>query len=370
MLKTDAVIDFCLSLFRKRASMKHNQLRVFCCVGVITIAVLLSVWTTILVRVEIGAGRKGVDTRRCDDKTSQQLEANAQLKMLERDAWINKASMSHEQAAFQSFPMTTMQSALLLAPYYPCRWTLTKSISVADQFDGGKWICGLEELSAARPRQCIAYSLGSAYDRQFEDWVSKATDGGCEIHIYDPTLSRGKDRSPERLQQWATDLPSNMHYHEEGIVGMDAMTMRFQDQFTVVTEQEFPATTLSRAMQCNDHAAGIDILKFDIESFEYELLEDMGWAAARIGLVMFELHSQLITERTGKPYTIQQVNRHFQRMEQAGYRLYSVEPVCSGCAAIEVAFVHIDWDPVYGFTQPCAATQQLGSSLADEDSSK
>lgn len=124
-----------------------------------------------------------------------------------------------------------------------CHWTLSRLPSLSVKFDGGKWTCGLEELVSARPISCIAYSIGSNFDRSFEDEVTKISKGRCEVHIYDSILRRDR----KRLDHWVSRLPRNVHFHEWGIVGKgNAM-------------KNFPVLTLLEAMKKNGHQDGIDI---------------------------------------------------------------------------------------------------------------
>eukprot|EP00747_Dinoflagellata_sp_TGD_P168031 gnl/TRDRNA2_/TRDRNA2_193539_c0_seq1.p1 gnl/TRDRNA2_/TRDRNA2_193539_c0~~gnl/TRDRNA2_/TRDRNA2_193539_c0_seq1.p1 ORF type:complete len:361 (-),score=32.76 gnl/TRDRNA2_/TRDRNA2_193539_c0_seq1:158-1240(-) len=257
-------------------------------------------------------------------------EANAIRKMHERTAFLQTKPVRFQN--WTAMPADNWNAALLFSSVYPCFWTLEKSSSVATQWDGGKWMCGLREMGKARPTTCVAYSIGSNFDSSFEEHVSEATGSGCEIHIYDPTM--GTNRA--RLTKWVSKLPLNFHFHELGIVG-DGINATF------------PSTTLKNAFRQNNHSA-IDILKFDIESYEYELLDTVDWAELQIGMISFELHTNLISRRLHKTYTVQTMNFQFARLEAAGYRIYSVEPVAPGnVGQVEVAMIHKDWDPSCGF---------------------
>ena len=123
-------------------------------------------------------------------------ERNAQAKIAERTAWMH-AKRRDQAHLFKSMSAKTFQSALLMAPYYPCLWTLNKSPSVQKRFDGGKWLCGVNELATGGTNPCVVYSLGSNYDTTFEDHFSGATRGECEFFIFDPTMEA--TRSHEAL---------------------------------------------------------------------------------------------------------------------------------------------------------------------------
>jgi len=201
----------------------------------------------------------GADTSRCDLR--RMAERNALQKMRERDAWV-ALHVNHTK-------VDTMMAGALLAPYYPCPWTLAKTASVKEMIDGGKWVCGLAELAAARPRACVAYSLGVNFEISFEDRILRDTGGECVIHGYDPTMS-----PPEKVQSWVSQLPRNYHFHDQGIVGGETS----QPNASAFGSK---STTLREALRRNGNAGGVDILKFDIEGYEYELLEEMDWASLR-----------------------------------------------------------------------------------------
>ena len=101
----------------------------------------------------------------------------------------------------------------------------------------------------------------------------------------------------------------------------------------------------------------IDVIKIDIESHEHSVLEHADFSKIRVGNLLLELHANKIDDRliaTGKSgedrYLMKHVFRHFVKLEKAGYRLFSSEPVCSGCASsTELSFVHRDWAPECGF---------------------
>jgi len=261
-------------------------------------------------------------------------EANARAKMAERNAWLYEDASPHERLAGMN--SSAFHSSLIMAPYYPCPWSLAKTTSVKVRHDGGKWICGLPQLRSNRRHQVI-YSIGSNLERSFEDTLLHEIGDNLEIHIYDPTI---KDKA--KLLDWTSKLPKQMHFHDMGITGEGA-------------KPQFPAITLQEALKQNKHEQGADILKFDIESYEYELLDTTNWYTAAFGIISFELHANLIQHRRGG-FTLAKSVELFKKLEDAGYRLYSAEPVCVGCTGqTELAWVHRDWDPTCGFSCSCFA---------------
>ena len=152
-----------------------------------------------------------------------------------------------------------------------------------------------------------------------------------------------------RLQRWVARLPPNYRFHDVGVHGGGAGAAEARRRFR-------RQTTLPALLQGLGHAS-VDVLKFDIEGFEYDLLEEADWAAVRAGLLVFELHMNLFVGRRGvNGYKWPALQRHLARIEAAGYRLYSLEPVAAhvwsprfnGQGQAELAFIHRDWDPTSG----------------------
>ena len=273
-------------------------------------------------------------------------EVNAQRKIQERSNWF-EAEIPHERGFFRSTGLESFVTGFLFSPYYACPFTLEKSTSVKDHFDGGKWLCGLKELADSNTNAtCRGYSFGSNYDLTFERQMDEiSSTSKCELHIYDPTMSAEQfGHSHTKLAKFISDLPKNYVLHEIGMCapGKDSLEM---------DGRTFDAISLLEALKLNGHEeTGIDVLKFDVEGFEYDILETTEWDKAKIGIILFEVHANIIQRTFGVQYTLLKFHWHIQRMEKAGYRLYSMEPVCGGCTGqFEVAMVHKDWHPVLKF---------------------
>mmetsp|Transcript_90815 Transcript_90815/g.256494 ORF Transcript_90815/g.256494 Transcript_90815/m.256494 type:complete len:409 (-) Transcript_90815:108-1334(-) len=285
----------------------------------------------------------------CKDK--ELLDANARRKIHERSEWILNLPSTNaaERKAMSAMHVDTWTVALLFSSYYPCLWTLERTESVVEGLDGGKWVCGFRELAQTRPEGCIVYSIGSNFDNTFEVRLSKDTAGKCNIHIYDPTM--GGDR--KKLGAWTRTFPPNMHFHEFAIVGQGVSASIEANSAREFAAKKFPSLTLSDAFKQNGHEAGVDVLKFDIEGFEYELLEYVEWTKLKIGFILFEYHPDKIAKRLHQGNKVQDLDRQLARLENAGYRVYSVEPVCSAyklcIGRVEFGLIHRDWDPHCGF---------------------
>ncbi|EJD03272.1 uncharacterized protein FOMMEDRAFT_20423 [Fomitiporia mediterranea MF3/22] len=119
--------------------------------------------------------------------------------------------------------------------------------------DGGKWVCGLQRV--ARKPDCVVYSVGINHESSFEaELLSRTT--GCEVWGYDFSVS---SFGPEIQNDNA--LLRRAHFFPYGLAGSDS-------------EGEHKMFTLATLMARNGHKH-IDILKVDIESWEFETLTSL-----------------------------------------------------------------------------------------------
>ena len=280
--------------------------------------------------------------------TRATLEKNALRKIQERANWF-EAELQHERNYFRTARVDAFATGFLFSPYYVCPFTMDKSLSVREHFDGGKWLCGMIELNKTPRAPCVAFSFGSNYDLAFENDIhEKRVDERCEIHIFDPTMAwEGAGHSREKLDKFISTLPSNYHFHELGLSGPGKTSIQIEGK-------NFDAIPLSDAVVKYSNTSEIDFLKFDVEGFEYDILETTEWEKVHVGVVLFEVHGNIIERLRSKPYTLLNFHEQLGRLERAGFRVYSVEPVCGGCLGqFEVAAIHKDWHPIEKFANAC-----------------
>ncbi len=272
------------------------------------------------------------------------MEMNALRKLRERANWF-EAEISHEREYFRTAKLDSYTAGFLFAPYYTCPYTLEKSPSVREHFDGGKWMCGLQELRDGANISCKIFSFGSNYETSFEDGIDIKQ---CDVHIFDPTMASVKaGHSRSKLDEFKSNLPTNYHFHELGIGSPGQGHVHLDGE-------KFDAISLVDALKEYGGSYGVDFLKFDVEGFEFDVLEHAEWEGISVGVLLFEMHGHLIERVQSVPYTLMKFHEHLSRLEQAGFRIYSMEPVCSGCRAqFEVAAVHKDWHPIHKFANPC-----------------
>jgi len=269
------------------------------------------------------------------------LAENAAIQSAERDAWFDAARAHHvrhrkENANLARLDLSTFYGGIMLQPSSTCPADLVKTSSVRDIFDGGKWLCGASLLggtSAYSHRPCVVYSLGCNFETSFERTVQEISGGRCDVHVYDPTL-----RPPAKVKAFAEEMKQERIYlHEVAVRGTSGhSTIRIGDK-------EYESQGIGTMFESNGHDC-VDILKFDVEGAEYDILEDTDWSSLCIGMILFELHGGMIRDQRGVDYTVKDGIRHVRRLEEAGFQHYKTEQVwVGGHAQAELAFVNYTW---------------------------
>jgi len=124
--------------------------------------------------------------------------------------------------------------------------------------DGGKWICGLFNL--LQKPNCVVYSLGSNGDHSFEDDIMKFTK--CELHVFDM----------DDFSSVFKDTRANFHTCKIGDGTKDTKSIpQLMEELG------------------HDH---IDVLKIDIEGYEYIAFETLSKMSPQpwIGQILVEKH--------------------------------------------------------------------------------
>jgi hypothetical protein len=273
----------------------------------------------------------------------QKLLFNANAKIAERRDWINQDS---ERAWFEKLDGERLW--YLFTPVLPCFWTLEKEPGVRKRHDGGKWLCGAQELHQSRRRpsaeygvgqhynrnnSCIVYSMGSCNQFDFEERVRHIAPG-CEIHTFDPTFAES-----------GIGKPFYDAYHGDyGFGGIDN------------TEERFPVKSLPTIMKELGHKH-VDYLKIDVEGYEWPFLDAVDWSVVRIGNLLMELHPSPDGKKfLGVNPTAKEMNDIFDKLEQAGFYEISLEPVTfTNFGQVEIVFIHKDWRPEGWRSSPITA---------------
>ncbi|THH01271.1 hypothetical protein EW145_g6945 [Phellinidium pouzarii] len=190
--------------------------------------------------------------------------------------------------------------------FVPAAFTCPHSVErVGALGDGGKWVCGLERV--ARKRPCVVYSIGINHESSFEAELLSRT-AACEVWGYDFSVA---SFGPE-VQDDAS-LLRRAHFAPFGLSGTDAHG----------PEDQPPMYTLSSLMSRNGHTH-IDILKVDIESWEFETLRALIRPYLEAGEPLPFGQLQLEVHVWGKKFS--EFMKWWELLEEAGLRPFWTEP--------------------------------------------
>ncbi|CAL8112369.1 unnamed protein product [Orchesella dallaii] len=161
--------------------------------------------------------------------------------------------------------------------------------------DGGKWTCGLKQIGntplACDPsKPCALFSFGVNGNSFFEAEVLAKT--CCNIYAYDPSDTKiGKPI-----------LPSNP---------------RVKFQKLAVGKEDVNNTKKFKTMMEENGYEWVDVVKMDIEGWEYTVLESVmeDFDKIPIGMLLVEFHTNEVGNIL---YT-------FDKLERKGMRLFHVE---------------------------------------------
>ena len=184
--------------------------------------------------------------------------------------------------------------------------------------DGGKLICGLDQIPDDPGRPCIVYSIGSNNNWAFEEDIVKTTT--CQVFTFDCTVD---GQVPLAIQDRVSFYPQCLGNVPEGS-----------------TDTNFRSLRGLMEMLGHDH---ITLLKADIEGYEYDLFSQL-LSEDDIVLpeqISFELHFQSeMTELDwhARTMTMGELAFFARSLYDAGYRVISREnnPACGHCAEFTV----------------------------------
>jgi len=257
------------------------------------------------------------------------LLTNSRAKAAELSAWL---SPQHTEGEHFLNNVSAAEMWSMFTPTFPCLFTLEKHPTSAAEHDGGKWICGLQEMGRAARRQhkgsCTVYSVGSAMKFDFEARVHRVAPQ-CDIHTFDPTVAA------HMVKRF---VPSYIDaFHRVGL-GRQAGALGFGRC------PSCPIMPLTRLMSSLNHSS-IDILKVDVEGFEFRGVLTAISRGMRIGQLLVELHPSAFGLRASGR-AVDTVHRTLISLREAGLHLFSIEPVTMrDHSQVEAAFVNEDWTP-------------------------
>ena len=177
----------------------------------------------------------------------------------------------------------------------------------------------------------VVYTVGVGSDVTFDIAVIERF--GCTVHAFDPT---------PMAREWIAkqDLPAQLVFHAIGLADKDEdvpFAMPLQegwDSFSLPPEGSAEETVLCpvRRLESIANDLGhdrIDLLKMDIEGFEYGVIDDVLAGPLRPVQWAIEFHHAMMH------FVPDQTRRAVGQLEAAGYRLFAVSNV-----GHEYSFVH------------------------------
>lgn len=188
--------------------------------------------------------------------------------------------------------------------FFPASYNCPHEVERIGAFgDGGKWVCGLSRIE--NKPDCVIYSFGINHESSFEAELLTRT-SGCQVWGYDFSVDGwGPEITPE--------LSPRAHFHAYGLGGEDKHEEHDNPKFY----------TLATLMEMNGHTH-IDILKIDIESWEFPTLSTLlaSYKAAGRPLPF----SQLQIEIHAWDMTFSTFLSWWQSLEEMGLRPFWTEP--------------------------------------------
>jgi len=179
--------------------------------------------------------------------------------------------------------------------------------------------------------RCVVYGMGIATNSAFEQSMAAM---GCETHAFDCTVN------PEN--KVVKDKEFTFH---DWCIGKSGSSIG-RGNLYAGTQTNFVFKTLGETMKELGHDT-IDLLKFDIEGFEWRLFEEELLTSSSLpAQLSFELHSEGANPRfvpvanvKGKGFT--EVNKLFLDLFDVGYRVASKEvnrwdPACAEFVLVNV----------------------------------
>ncbi|XP_036405376.1 methyltransferase-like protein 24 [Megalops cyprinoides] len=160
-------------------------------------------------------------------------------------------------------------------PQMSCDTALGPAPPGSPREQGGPWLVCLDDrfslVHRIRSKQCRVYSLGLGMeDKQLEGSLAKA---GCEVHCFDPSIKQA------HLQD------SDMWHHR--------LSVDWRDPNPAIPAQQQHSNTKKLATILNDFGhRKIDVLKADMESAEWKILENLILedVLEDIGQLLLEVH--------------------------------------------------------------------------------
>ncbi|KIK61066.1 hypothetical protein GYMLUDRAFT_243746 [Collybiopsis luxurians FD-317 M1] len=188
--------------------------------------------------------------------------------------------------------------------YFPAAFNCPHEVRrVGMMGDGGKWLCGLSRL--VEKEDCIVYSVGLNRDCSFETDLLINTNH-CKIYGYDYSVKGYSKNLPLTVRHRA-------EFHPYVLGGVDRPA----------SGKEPAIYTLKSLMEMNGHQH-IDVLKVDIEGWEFEAFTDILKHFVEKGQPLPFGQLQLEIHVWDKKF--EEFLKWWEGLEEAGLRPFWTEP--------------------------------------------
>lgn len=182
--------------------------------------------------------------------------------------------------------------------------------------DYGGWNIKAKSLN----KDSIVYSLGVGHDISFD--LAVIAHYGCRIHAYDPV---------QRVVDWLNtqQLPAEFVFKQMGVAATNRVatfysrkdpqqiSLSAQPTNDKVQSYQMPVMSMTDIMKENGHQH-IDLLKMDIEGFEYEVLPSMFESDIKPTQIAVEFHHGMYGYKNANTL------KAIATLRQNGYRLFSI----------------------------------------------
>ncbi|XP_053408242.1 probable methyltransferase-like protein 24 isoform X2 [Mercenaria mercenaria] len=191
----------------------------------------------------------------------------------------------------------------------------------------GKYICADDRFKPSSP--CLIYSFGSKFDFVFENAVWRSFK--CEIHTFDPSLSFEESQ-----------IPYFVNFHLIGLSGNDFNQTKPEiwKHHNRPLRKVWGMQRLSTIQKVHSHKKKvIDILKIDIEGWEWDALPDIlqTGSLSNVKQICIEVHfgfsfkhiiknngklSLKFTSNTWGNVSIKNQLKILKRLYETGFRIF------------------------------------------------
>lgn len=219
--------------------------------------------------------------------------------------------------------------------------------------DGGWDLCLFGAFDLRPP--CLVYSFGVEFEWRFDETL--AQEFGCVVRAFDPSMDM-----PKHIHR-----PGPVYFYPFGLANSNAVWkkkfVRHSNDFWKKTSADWNMKTLENLIAMNqDENKVIDVLKFDIEFSEWEVLERLlpTGILYRVKILLFETHTK---EIIGRPTTKKDflyylsLMRHIENMGFRKYKTHFNNLGINVVRNVRHGLGQLTWPQYFTFKETCCYEQ-------------